>query len=144
MSADTNRKLIEPYLASNHEDLSMMADDVVFTNMATGEEFVGREALREMLHQVYHVAFDAHAESRAVIVDDSFAVLEGTIVGRHTGEFAGVPATGKDVRIPLCVVYEFRDDKIVSARIYPEVSVFMAQAGALQVAEATGEELATN
>jgi steroid delta-isomerase-like uncharacterized protein len=143
MSADTNRRLIEQYLESNHEDLSMMADDVVFTNTSTGEGFVGRDALREMLHHVYHVAFDAHAESRAVIVDDSFAVLEGTIVGRHTGEFAGIPATGKDVRIPLCVVYEFRDDKIVSARIYPSVPAFLAQVGAVPAANAGAERLAT-
>lgn len=115
VSADTNRKLLEQYAASNHEDLSMMADDVVFTTMATGDEAVGRDALREMLHHVYHVAFDAHAEPRAMIVDDSHAVLEATIVGRHIGEFAGVPATGKDVRIPLCVVYDFRDGKLHAA-----------------------------
>ena len=143
MSADTNRKLIEQYLASNHEDLSMMADDVVFTNTSTGEDFFGRDALSEMLHYVYHVAFDAHAETRAVIVDDSHAVLEGTIVGRHTGEFAGVPATGKDVRMPLCVVYEFRDGQIVSARIYPAVPAFLAQVGAVPDLDAAAEKLAT-
>lgn len=143
MSADTNRRLIEQYLASNHEDISMMADDVVFTNMATGEEFIGRDALREMLRNVYHVAFDAHAESRAVIVDDSHAVLEGTIVGRHTGEFAGVPATGRDVRIPLCVVYDFRNDQIVGARIYPELSAFFAQVGTAPAANAVAENLTT-
>jgi steroid delta-isomerase-like uncharacterized protein len=143
MSADTNRRLIEQYLASNHGDLSMMADDVVFTNTSTGEDFVGRDALREMLHHVYHVAFDAHAEPRTVIVDDSYAVLEGTIVGRHTGEFAGVPATGKNVRIPLCVVYEFRGGKIVSARIYPAVPAFLAQVGAVPALNAPAEKLAT-
>lgn len=143
MSADINRRLIEQYFASNHEDLSMMADDVVFTNMATGEEFVGRDALREMLHNVYHVAFDARAEPRAVIVDESHAVLEGTIVGRHTGDFAGVPATGKDVRIPLCVAYDFRDGKISSARIYPELSPFFAQVGVAPASNASADNLAT-
>jgi steroid delta-isomerase-like uncharacterized protein len=143
MSANTNRRLITQYLESNHEDLSMMADDVVFTNTSTGEDFVGHDALREMLYQVYHVAFDAHSEPRAVIVDDMYAVLEGTIVGRHTGEFAGVPATGKDVRIPLCVVYEFRDDKIVRARIYPSVPAFLAQVGGVPAADAGAERLAT-
>ena len=129
MSAETNRRLIEQYLASNHEDLSMMADDVVFTTMGTGEETVGLDALRQMLHGVYHEAFDAHAEERTVVVDDSHAVLEGAIVGRHTGEFAGVPATGKDVSMPLCVIYDFHDGQITRARIYAEVAVFMAQVG---------------
>jgi steroid delta-isomerase-like uncharacterized protein len=143
MSADTNRKVLEQYAASQHEDLSVMTDDVVFTTMATGEEVVGRDALREMLHHVYHVAFDAHAEPRAMIVDDSHAVLEGTIVGRHIGEFAGVPATGKDVRIPLCVVYDFRDGKIARGRVYFEIPAFLAQVGATPASEASDENLAT-
>ncbi len=143
MSADTNRKVLEQYAASHHEDLSVMTDDVVFTTMATGDEAVGRDALREMLHYVYHVAFDAHAEPRAMIVDDSHAVLEGTIVGRHIGEFAGVPATGKDVRIPLCVVYDFRDGKIARGRVYFEIPVFLAQVGAAPASEASDENLAT-
>jgi steroid delta-isomerase-like uncharacterized protein len=143
MSAETNRKLLEQYIASQHEDLSMMAADVVFTNMSTGDDVVGRDALREMLHYVYHVAFDAHSEPRAIIADDSHGVLEGTIVGRHIGEFAGVAATGKDVRIPLCVVYDFRNDKIVSARIYVEVPAFLAQVGATPASNASTENLAT-
>jgi steroid delta-isomerase-like uncharacterized protein len=143
MSADTNRRLLEQYAASHHEDLSMMADDVVFTTMATGDKAVGRDALHEMLHHVYNVAFDAHAETRAVIVDDSHAVLEATIVGRHIGEFAGVPATGKDVRIPLCVVYDFRDGKIAHGRVYFEIPAFLAQVGAAPVSDASTEDLAT-
>jgi steroid delta-isomerase-like uncharacterized protein len=143
MSADTNRRLLEQYAASHHEDLSTMADDVVFTTMATGDEVVGRDALREMLHHVYHVAFDAPAETRAMIVDDSHAVLEATIVGRHIGEFAGVPATGKDVRIPLCVVYDFRDGQIARGRVYFEIPAFLAQVGAAPAANASAENLAT-
>ena len=129
MSAETNRTLLEKYIESQHEDLSMMADDVVFTTMPTGDVTMGREALRQMLHHVYHEAFDAHGEKRNLVVDDSHAVLEAEIVGRHTGEFAGVPATGKDVRIPLCVVYDFHDDQITRARVYVEVPAFMAQVG---------------
>jgi hypothetical protein len=32
--------------------------------------------------------------------------VKGDFVGKHIGEFAGIPATGKDVRVPLCVVYD--------------------------------------
>lgn len=144
MSADTNRRILEQYVASHHEDLSMMTDDVVFTTMATGDEAVGRDALREMLHHVYHVAFDAHAEPRSMIVDDSHAVLEGTIVGRHIGEFAGVAATGKEVRIPLCVVYDFRDGRIARGRVYFEIPAFLAQVGAAPASNASAGSLTTS
>jgi steroid delta-isomerase-like uncharacterized protein len=130
MSSETTRALVTRYLQSGHTDLSMMADDVVFTTMATGDEHAGLEAVRQMLHQVYHVAFDAHADVRTLVFEDSHAVLEATFVGRHTGEFAGVAATGREVRVPLCVVYDIADDKIARARIYFEVPAFLAQVGA--------------
>ena len=136
MSRDSTEAMLRRYLESGHTDLSMLADDVVFTTMATGEEHVGREAVRQMLNHIYHVAFDARAETRTLICGESHAVLEAVFVGRHIGEFAGVPATGKDVRVPLCVVYDIRQDAIARARVYFEVPAFLAQAGAAAATDA--------
>lgn len=127
MSIESTREAITRYLNSNHSDLSMMAPDVVFTNMATGDEHRGVEALAGMLHYVYHVAFDARAETKSLVVADSQAVLEGDFVGRHIGEFAGVPATGKTVRVPLCVVYDLEGGMIKRGRVYFEVPAFLKQ-----------------
>jgi steroid delta-isomerase-like uncharacterized protein len=127
MSVEHTRDALTRYLKSNHSDLSMMAPDVVFTNMATGDEHRGVDALAGMLHYIYHVAFDAHAEAKSLICSDNQAVLEGDFVGKHTGEFAGVPATGKAVRVPLCVVYDFEGGKIKRGRIYFEAPAFLKQ-----------------
>jgi steroid delta-isomerase-like uncharacterized protein len=131
MSVETTREVVTRYLNSNHSDLSMMAPDVVFTNMATGDEHRGVEVLAGMLHHMYHVAFDAHAETRNLICTDNQAVLEGDFVGKHLGEFAGVAATGKDVRVPLCVVYDLEGGKITRGRVYFEVGAFLKKVGAL-------------
>ena len=131
MPAEQVRAMIKRYVDSNHGDLSMMADDVVFQTMATGEEVRGREGVAAMLHHIYHVAFDAKAETRAIIADEKNAVLEGTFVGRHTGEFAGISATSKEVRVPLCVVYDVENEKIKRGRVYFEVPAFLAQVGAM-------------
>ena len=125
-----NREALTRYLESSHADLSMMAENVIFTHMATGEEHAGREAVRAMLDFVYHQAFDGRAETANLLVDGDHAVLEGTFVGRHIGEFAGVPATDREVRVPLAVVYDFRDGQIVRGRVYFEVPAFLAQVGA--------------
>ena len=61
MTVERTREVMTRYLDSQHSDLSMMADDVVFTNMATGEEHRGVEGVRKMLDHVYHEAFDATA-----------------------------------------------------------------------------------
>jgi steroid delta-isomerase-like uncharacterized protein len=127
MSVDRNREAMTRYWDSQHRDLSMMAPDVVFTSMATGDEHRGPEEVRRMLEHIYHVAFDAHAELRTRLVDESQAVLEGWFVGTHIGEFAGMPATGRQVRVPLCVVYDLEDGQIKRGRVYLELPVMLRQ-----------------
>lgn len=130
MSVERTRDAMERYLNSAHRDLSMMAEDVVFTAMATGEEHRGVEGVRRMLEHVYHQAFDATAETRNRIYAENHAVLEADFVGTHIGAFAGVPATNRQVRVPLCVVYDLRDGKIVRGRVYLEIPVLLRQLGA--------------
>ncbi|HJR51082.1 MAG TPA: ester cyclase [Gemmatimonadales bacterium] len=130
MSVQRTRDAVERYLNSAHKDLSMMAEDVVFTSMATGDEHRGVEGVRQMLDYVYHQAFDASAETRTRIYAEDHAVLEGFFVGKHIGTFAGIEATGRQVRVPLCVVYDVRDGRIVRGRVYLELPVMMRQLGA--------------
>ena len=130
MSTDTTRKVLRRYVDSKHTDLSFMADDVVFTNMTTGDESRGPEAVKQMLNYIYHTAFDADAENTSLICGDGKAVLEGMFTGKHIGEFAGIPATGRSVRVPLAVIYDLENDKIKRARVYMEMPVLFAQLGA--------------
>lgn len=130
MTADETREVIERYASSSHGDVSMMAPDVVFRDMATGQEYRTPEGVLGMLNFFYHVAFDADAELRNVVVGEGVAVIEADFVGRHIGEFAGVPPTNKDVRVPLVVVYDVRDGQIVEGRIYFQVPAFFAQVAA--------------
>ena len=130
MSVQRTRDAVERYLNSAHTDLSMMADDVVFTTMATGDEHRGVEGVKRMLRYVYHEAFEAKAETRNRIYAENNAVLEGDFVGKHIGTFAGIEATGRQVRVPLCVVYDLQDGRIVRGRVYLEGPVMMQQLGA--------------
>jgi len=139
MSIDRTREVMSRYWDSGHRDLSMMADDVVFTNMATGDEHHGPDGVRKMLDYIYHEAFDASAEIQSRIYSENQAVIEGYFVGKHTGEFAGIPATGRSVRVPLCVVYDLEADQVKRARIYFEVPALLRQLGAVAAeAEAVG------
>jgi steroid delta-isomerase-like uncharacterized protein len=131
MSVDETRDVLERYFAADHEVGDVMADDAVFRIMATGEEHRGPEAIGRMLDFFYHHAFAAEARARNLVIGEGSAVGEWDFIGRHTGEFAGVPATGKDVNVPLCVAYDLRDGKIVEGRVYFETPAFLAQVGAL-------------
>ena len=129
MSAESTRQVMMRYFDAVHGDVSMMAPDVVFRIMATGQEHRGPEGVAQMLQYFYHIAFNATAEARNLIVSDGKAVWEGDFVGKHIGEFMGIPATNKNVRVPLCVVYDVVDDKITAGRVYLEAPALMAQLG---------------
>lgn len=124
-SVDETRRVLEAYAAGH--DTSLIAPDAVFHDVASGQDHIGREAVAAMLHHVYHVAFQARAEVVRVTVGEGTAVLEGAVVGRHTGEFAGVPATGREVRIPLVVSYRIADGHVQEAFVYLLVSAFLEQ-----------------
>ena len=97
--------------------------------MATGQEHHGRDAVLGMLNYFYHIAFDATATPRVTLFGENNAMLEADFVGKHIGEFAGIPATGKDVHVPLCVVYDLANDQIKRGRVYFETPALLQQLG---------------
>ena len=129
MSVESTRQVMMKYFNSEHSDVSMMAEDVVFTIMATGQENHGRQGVMGMLNYFYHVAFDATATNNVLLFGESNAIVEGEFIGKHIGEFAGIPATGKDVRVPLCVVYDLENGQIKRGRVYFEMPALMQQLG---------------
>ena len=129
MSLESTITVMNQYFSAHHPDASMMADDVVFIILATGQEHHGVEGVKQMLQYLYKLAFDATAETKNTIFADGQALWEGDFVGKHVGEFAGIPATGKEVRVPLCVVYDLENDHIKRGRVYFEMPVLMAQLG---------------
>lgn len=129
MSVESTQSTMVRYFNSENGDVSMMASDVVFTIMATGQEHHTPEGVMSMLDYFYHIAFDAGFETRVTLFGDANAMTEGDFVGKHIGEFAGIPATGKDVRVPLCVVYDLENDLIKRGRVYFEMPALLQQLG---------------
>lgn len=120
------KKKIEQYFETH--DPKYLTEDTVFINMNSSELTIGREAVTKMLHYIYHMAFDAHAEITNTIVTNNKAVLEANFVGKHIGEFAGMQPTGKSVKVPLCVTYDLDENGLVKvARVYMLESVMIQQ-----------------
>lgn len=115
----------ENFLATH--DVKYVAEDAVYKNLGTGEEYIGREAIAGMLHFMYHVAFDAKAEITNTIITENKAMFEGNFKGRHIGEIAGFKPTNKEVNIPVCVSYDLEDGLIKRGRIYFLGDVLMKQ-----------------
>jgi limonene-1,2-epoxide hydrolase len=125
MSTDETRRVLEAYWEEH--DPRHVAENAVFTMQPTGEEIRGRDAIAKHLAGFYHGALEARAVRTNAIFSDGAGVLEARVQGRHTGVFAGIPATGRDVDVPLCVTYEVSGGLIQRARIYLLVNVLLAQ-----------------
>jgi steroid delta-isomerase-like uncharacterized protein len=123
--ASATQKNLEAYFKTH--DVQYVAEDGVFISMNTGEKTIGREAVRQMLHYIYHVAFDARAEIKNMIITENKAVLEADFIGKHIGEFAGMQPTNKEVNVPLCIVYDLEDGLIKQGRVYFVMDVMMKQ-----------------
>ncbi len=78
METQKIKKPIEVYFETH--DPKYPTEDTVFIDMGTKELTIGREAVGNMLHYIYHIAFDAHAEITNTIVCDNKAVLEANLL----------------------------------------------------------------
>ena len=118
LSIERTLTVMNRYWSADHGDVSMLADDVVHVD-ADWQESHGPEAVLNTLNEFYRAAFDAGVEPRMTIFDDGHAVFEGTFVGRHVGEFAGIPATGKNRACAhLHHLHDVEDEQIKRARSF--------------------------
>lgn len=124
-NTERTREVLESYWKDH--DPNHVAPDAVFTMLPTGEEIRGRDSIAEHLNGFYHVSFDARAEVVNTMFSDNKGLLEAIVVGKHIGNFGGVPATGRNVRVPLAVSYEVENGLIRKARIYLMANVLFEQ-----------------
>ena len=120
-----SKKNVEAYLASH--DVKYCTEDAVYTHLNTGDQYKGRDEIAGMLHYIYHVAFDARADIKNVIVTEDKAMFEADFIGKHIGEFGGLQPTNREVNVPVTVVYDLEDGFIKKARIYMLLDVMMKQ-----------------
>jgi steroid delta-isomerase-like uncharacterized protein len=82
--------------------------------------------------QMFATAFpDGRINFKQIHASDNTVVVEFTGEGTHTGDFAGVPASGRKINILVCDVIEFRDGKIIAEREYIDMLSMMQQIGAI-------------
>lgn len=133
------RAVLEPYLAAlvARKDVApYFAADVVLTLVEIGQEFRGRETVAASIAELHQTTFDARPEVSNLVVGEGAAAGEFVFVGTHIGEFAGIPATGRSVRVPYTVFYDLADGKIAALRILGFASGLVAQLSAEATPEA--------
>ncbi len=126
----TERQVMQDYLdalVKRADYPAYFTDDVLATFEGTGQRATGRDPAAQLIRYVHEGAFDARMELKNLLTDDGKAAIEADFAGTHTGEFAGIPATGRTVRVPYSVVYDLSGDQISALRIYFPMSLLMDQ-----------------
>ena len=106
-----------------------LAEDVLWTTVGTDQIVRGRTAVEGLIRAFHERAFDAHPRIKATLFGAGQAALEADFVGTHTGDFLGVPASGRAVDVPYVVMYDIQDDKITALRFYAPMDQFLKQIG---------------
>ena len=104
-----------------------LAAEVTFTAMETDEVTRGREAVVGLIDHLHNQAFDATPLVKCLIVDAHRAAVEAEFLGTHVGEFAGIPPTGRRVRLPYAIAYDLADNQIAALRVYLPLDALVRQ-----------------
>jgi predicted ester cyclase len=94
------------------------SDDVTIEIVGTGQSAHGRSAVEGMIRAFHEQMFDGQPELKTLVVEDTHAALEADFVARHTGEFAGIAPTGREINVPYSVLYDLDGGRITALRIY--------------------------
>ena len=124
MSVESVRSVIERFL---DYDYSALADDVVGEAIGLGLVANGPDGVQGAVGDIYEKMFTAEPQNKALYIDEKGGLLEFDLVGTHTGEVLGAPATGRSVKVPCISVYEVTGDKITAIRMYVPTQVLLDQ-----------------
>ena len=105
----------------------LLASDVSFTAMETGEVTRGREAVTRLLAYLHREAFAARPKVRTLNATPGRVVVEADFVGHHAGEFAGIAPTGRAVRVPYVATCEVAGAEIVAIGAYLPLDAVLRQ-----------------
>jgi steroid delta-isomerase-like uncharacterized protein len=78
---------------------------------------------------------DQRNELRTLWPSDDAVIAEFELLGTHRGELRGIPATGREFRVPMIAVFEFGDPErpngITCERVYFDSATMLRQLGVM-------------
>jgi steroid delta-isomerase-like uncharacterized protein len=108
------------------------APDGVQRQVATAQVARGRDAVREGLAALFRAFPDFHIRVRDLFTTGDRTCVECTYTGTHEGDFAGIPATGRNIELDGCYVFRWNKDGLVQEEtIYVDNATVLMQLGVL-------------
>ena len=120
----------EIFEAYNRRDIDFIinnfADDLIFV-LPSGET-MGKDGLPQAYSNLFDVFQDGRWSTPRVISKGNVVAVEILVEGTHTGEFLGIPATGKKIDVHVVWFVDFNEEgKIERVIDYWNERRFIAQ-----------------
>jgi carboxymethylenebutenolidase len=106
-----NRRSIEGLLAT-------LCAQPVYTVMASGAEFRGREAVAGFYRGLFAAMPDATFDLVRAFVSEDGVMEESLLRGTPIAPWNGLPPTGRAIALPLVIVFPMKDGEIQGERLY--------------------------
>jgi steroid delta-isomerase-like uncharacterized protein len=135
MSAEQNKKIIRCLFEEgmNQRNFSLMneciADNYVNHDMPGGEP--GPEGFRKVIENFVNGFPDMRIRLDEVIGDGNIVATRGEWSGTHSGNFMGIPATGKKVKIKYIDMWRLENGKGVENWVQMDMPGLMQQLGVM-------------
>jgi len=134
MSVEENKEVVRRFVEEvlQKHNLSVI-DDIISEDYLLhdpdGRQIKGPEGFRQ-LAQNNLVGFpDVWYTINDIIAEDDKVVVRYTRTGTHTGEYRGIPPTGKQTTLPVAFFYRIADGKIIEAVGYSDSIRLLKQLG---------------
>lgn len=117
MSIEENKEIVRRYQGAYNNNRLDVLDEVMAADVITPKIVPGFPAGLEGAKAVHRTSMvgmpDFHTQIEDLIAEGDKVVARITMTGTHTGDFFGMPATGKKVKFSGIYIARIKDGKIV-------------------------------
>lgn len=134
----TNKEIMEQFIRFiNTADKTIgepiISPDVVFYAPTSPEAMHGFESYMGVLAMMRGAMPDVHWTAEEMISEGNKIMVRFKMEGTNTGDFMGMPATGRKVCVTAMNIYEFADGKIVREHGLPDLFTMLIQLGVIPI-----------
>ena len=110
--------------------LCYYSDDVTINLLGVPALLEAKAAVSSSYVWPFISAFPGHVHQiRNLVHQGKYVAIEWMFVGVHTGNFAGIPPTGRTVNLPGCSVYTVECGQITRGDVYYNSRTLLEQLG---------------